>query len=146
MEEEKSIEFTDDEILMIRSFCQNTLALEPQNAELATSILSKLSGAESSEIPIKAQPTLKKRGRPRKTLVEMPRERPPSLEPDPSQFKVETTDLPDEVVLEPQPLAVSTSTELKETIAEKLATNFVNNPKLNFLQLLIQKIRPVIRQ
>jgi len=69
MEEEKAIEFNDEELLMIRSFCQDTFASEPQNAELATYILAKLSGVKSSDIPIKDQLTLKKPVRPRRISV-----------------------------------------------------------------------------
>ena len=82
MTEEKSFDLTPNEILMIRSMCKDTMGLEPPNTELANSILEKLSTAESSEIPIREQLTLKKRGRPRRIPVEMQNEVLAKVEPE----------------------------------------------------------------
>lgn len=145
MEEEKVIEFTEEEISMLQSFCQDTLATEPQNAMLATSILEKLSGAESSHIPIKDHLSLKKRGRPRRIAVELPKEILPTPEPETIEAKIETPIFVEEQVHEPQPIAASDNSELTKTVTEQPITTVASNSKLNFLQLLLQKIRPAVR-
>jgi len=145
MEEEKVIEFTEEEISMLQYFCQDTLALEPQNAVLATSILNKLSGVESSEIPVEEQSTKKKRGRPRRISSDIPKEVLATPEPEPIEVTSETPVLIEEQVQEPQPLAASDNIELTKTVTEQPITTVASNPKLNFLQLLLQKIRPRAR-
>ncbi|MCX6244669.1 MAG: hypothetical protein NTU98_08190 [Bacteroidetes bacterium] len=139
MEEEKVIEFTDDEILMIRSFCQDTLALEPQNALLANSILAKLSGAELTHIPTK------KRGRPRKISTEIQLKVLPKPEPEPIEVTSESPVLVEEQVQEPQPLNVPDNPEMTQPETEQPIITVASNPKLSFLQLLLQKIRPAVR-
>lgn len=144
MTKEKTIDLTQDEILMIRSFCQDTLALEPQNALLANSILEKLSKTEFSEIPIREQLTMKKSGRPRRISSDMPKEVLATPEPKPIELTFETPVLIEERVLETQPLIASDNLELIQTVTEPMGT-LVNSPKLNFFQLLLQKIRPAAR-
>ncbi len=144
MEEEKVIEFTEEEISMLQIFCQDTLALEPQNAALATSILAKLSGAESSNITIREQLSLKKRGRPRRNPVQLQNETLATPEPKPIEVTSETPVLIEEQVQETQPLTISDNSELNQKETEQIGT-LVNNQKLNFLQLLLQKIRPAAR-
>jgi len=119
--------------------CQDTLASEPQNAELAISILTKLSGVVSSEIPIGEQ------FRTRKTLEEMPNKVLATPEPDPFEAKTETPVLIEEQVQEPQSLPVSDNSELNQKESEQIGT-LVNKPKPNLLQHLLQKIRPTFRQ
>ena len=144
MTEENEIELTDDEILMIRSFCQGTLASEPQNAALATSILAKLSGVESSEIFIEQQSTKTKRGRPRRTPVELIKEVIAKPEPESIEVTSETPVLIEEQVQEPQPLAASDNIELTKTVTEQPIITVASNPKLNFLQHFLQKLQLVI--
>jgi hypothetical protein len=145
MTEEKSIDFTDDEILMIRSMCQDTLASEPQNAVLANSILEKFSEVESSEIPIREQPTLKKRGRPRRISSEIQKEVLATPEPEPIEATSEAPVLIEEKVQEPKPLEASDNSELTKTVTEQPVINVARNPRLNFLQHLLQKFRPAVR-
>ena len=57
MEEEKVIEFTEEEISMLQAFCQKKLAKEPQNAQIIQSILQKLSGSEPEILTISPEPT-----------------------------------------------------------------------------------------
>lgn len=145
MEKQTSISFSDFEISMIQSFCQDTLASEPQNAELATSILAKLSGAESSEIPKEQQSTKTKRGRPRRTPIELTKEVLATPESEPIEITSETPVLLEEQVQETQSIAATDNIELIKTVAEQPVTTVASNPKLNFLQHLLQKLRPAVR-
>ena len=58
MEEEKVIEFTEEEISMIQTFCRRRMAKEPHNAETLQSILQKLSGTEPENITISSEPNV----------------------------------------------------------------------------------------
>jgi len=113
-------------------------------AALATSILAKLSGAESSNITIREQLSLKKRGRPRRNPVQLQNETLATPEPKPIEVTSETPVLIEEQVQETQPLTISDNSELNQKETEQIGT-LVNNQKLNFLQLLLQKIRPAAR-
>jgi hypothetical protein len=70
MTKEKSINLTPEEIHWTKVFCQNSMVLEPSIANLAKSILKKLSGKESEtiQILIEEKPKTKKLGRPKKEL------------------------------------------------------------------------------
>jgi len=56
MEEEKVIEFTEEEISMIQTFCRKRLAKEPHNAETLQSILQKVSGTEPENFSNSPEP------------------------------------------------------------------------------------------
>lgn len=56
MEEEKVIEFTEEEISILQTCCRIRLAKEPHNAETLHSILQKLSGTETENITISSEP------------------------------------------------------------------------------------------
>lgn len=58
MEEEKVIEFTEEEISMLQTCCRKRLATEPHNAETLHSILQKLSGTETENITISSEPNV----------------------------------------------------------------------------------------
>lgn len=58
MEEEKVIEFTEEEISMLQTCCRKRLAKEPHNAETIQSILQKLSGTETENITISSEPNV----------------------------------------------------------------------------------------
>ncbi len=147
MDEEKVIDFTEEEISMLQSFCQRRMAREPHNTEIIQSILAKLSGVASSHIPIEEAPlTMKKRGRPRRICSEIPKEVLATSEPDSIEATSETPVQIEEQVHEPQPIVASDNSELTKTVTEQPITTVASNPKLNFLQLLLQKIRPAIRQ
>jgi hypothetical protein len=56
MEEEKVIEFTEEEISMIQTFCRNRMAKEPHKAQIIQSILQKVSATEPEAITNSPEP------------------------------------------------------------------------------------------
>ena len=113
------------------------MASKPQNAVLASSILKKLSGIASFEIPIREQLTSKKRGRPRRVTPELKKEVLATPEPKPIEVTSEMPVQIDEQVQEPQPLAATDNIELTKIVIDQPITTVASNPKLNFLQLLL---------
>lgn len=55
MEEEKVIEFTEEEISMLQTCCRKRLAKEPQNAQLIQAILQKFSASEPENTAISSE-------------------------------------------------------------------------------------------
>jgi hypothetical protein len=59
MEEQREIEFTEEEILLLQNFLRKRLGKEPHNSEIIQSILQKLSGAETEILTISPEPNTK---------------------------------------------------------------------------------------
>ena len=55
MTEEREVEFSEEEILMLQTYCCKRLAKEPHNAETLRSILQKLSGTETENTAISSE-------------------------------------------------------------------------------------------
>ncbi|HPT72178.1 MAG TPA: hypothetical protein PLE74_07845 [Candidatus Cloacimonadota bacterium] len=56
MEEEKVIEFTEEEISMLQTICRKRMAKEPLNAQIILSILQKMSATEPETITNTPEP------------------------------------------------------------------------------------------
>ncbi len=56
MTEEREIEFSEEQILMLKTLCQKKLGKEPQNAQLIQSILQKFSTSEPENTAISSEP------------------------------------------------------------------------------------------
>ena len=58
MTEEREVEFSKEEILMLQACCRKSLAKKPHNAETINSILQKLSGTETENTTISSDPNV----------------------------------------------------------------------------------------
>ncbi len=148
MTEEKSIDLTQNEILMIQMFCKECLAKNPAIADQANPIIEKLSAIklEPSDTMLGEQTILRKQRKPWRTAVEQPNEVFQLSEVEPINAAPEVLEADTETDKEPLQLTAHVNIELIESEPVQITNLHESKPKVNFFQQLLQKLRPAARQ